>query len=287
MRPADGALDLDAFARLVDFQIDGGAGALVVAGSTGEAAALDDAEFSTLVAAAAARVAQRVPLLAGTGQQSTRATIERARRARDAGAVLSLVVTPPYVRPTQEGLYVHFSEVAEHGGLPMVLYNVPTRTGCDLQPATAHRLAGHGNIVGIKEAVPDAARMRALLAFRSDAFRVFSGDDPTCARAQLDGADGVVSVAANVAPRTMARLCQACAAGDAEGALALERALAPLFAALAAEPNPIPLKWALSLLGFGEPHLRLPLLPLSPEHRDAVAAALRAPGLVEAAPALG
>ena len=287
MRASDGALDLDAFARLVDFQIDGGTAALVAAGSTGEAAALDEAEFSTLVTAAAERTAGRVPLVAGTGQQSTRATIERTRRARDAGAGFALVVTPPYVRPTQEGLYAHFSEVAEHGGLPVVLYNVPTRTGCDLQPATASRLAGHGNIVGIKEAVPDPVRMRALLAFRSDAFRVLSGDDPTCMRAQLDGADGVVSVAANVAPRTMAQLCRACAAGDADRAMALERALAPLFDALAAEPNPIPLKWALSLLGFGEPCLRLPLLPLSPAHRDAIAVALRTRGLVEAAAAVG
>lgn len=268
-RSADDAIDFDAFARLLDRQLAGGTRALVVAGSTGEAAALDDDEFAQSIAFAAQRVDGRVPVLAGTGQQSTRKTIAQTRRARDAGAVAALVVTPPYVRPTQEGLYRHYGEVAEHGGLPVVLYNVPSRTGVDLLPETVARLAGQGNIVGIKEARAEAERMDALLTLRSERFRVLSGDDPTAARALLAGADGVVSVAANVAPREFAALCAAAARGDAETAHRLDERLRPLYALLGVEPNPIPVKWCLSRQGCGEPHLRLPLLPLSAAHHAA------------------
>lgn len=268
------ALDLEAFGRLVDHQVDNGTRALVAAGSTGEAAALDDAEFIALLEAAVARVRRRVPLFAGTGLSSTRRTIAQTRRAAACGIDIALVVAPAYVRPTQEGLYRHYSEVADHGGLPVMLYNVPARTGCDLLPGTVARLRGHGNIVGIKEAVADAARMDALLELRSEAFRVFSGDDPTAARAQLAGADGVISVAANVAPALFAALCGTCAKHDGEGALVLDRRLRRLYALLGVEPNPIPVKWCLSLLGFGEPGLRLPLLPMSDAHRAEAASVL-------------
>lgn len=268
------ALDLEAFGRLVDHQIDNGTRALVAAGSTGEAAALDDAEFIQLLEAAVARVRRRVPLFAGTGLSSTRRTIVQTRRAAACGIDIALVVAPAYVRPTQEGLYRHYSEVADHGGLPVMLYNVPARTACDLLPGTVARLRGHGNIVGIKEAVADAARMDALLELRSETFRVFSGDDPTAARAQLAGADGVISVAANVAPALFAAMCGACARQDAEVARALDQRLRRLYALLGVEPNPIPAKWCLSLLGFGEPGLRLPLLPMSNVHRGEAASVL-------------
>lgn len=287
LRSRDDALDLDAFGRLIDYQLAGGTRALVVAGSTGEAAALDETEYSTLLEFAAARVAGRVPLLAGTGLSATRKTIAQTQRARAAGMDFALVVAPAYVRPTQEGLYRHFGEVAEHGGLPVVLYNVPARTACDLLPETVARLAGHGNIVGIKEALPDAARMQALLALKNANFGVLSGDDPTCARAQLAGADGVISVAANVAPRLLAALCEACAAGAADRVDAIDRSLEPLYAVLGAEPNPIPLKWCLAQLGIGEPHLRLPLVPLSPAHRATAFEVLDRLGLVETARAVG
>jgi 4-hydroxy-tetrahydrodipicolinate synthase len=277
--PDGGALDLDAFARLVDHQIEGGTRALVAAGSTGEAAALDDAEYVALLEAAVARARARVPLLAGTGQSSTRRTIAQTRRAAAAGIDAALVVAPPYVRPTQEGLYRHFCEVADHGGLPVVLYNVPARTACDLLPETVARLRGHGNIVGIKEAVGDAQRMEALLALRGADFRVLSGDDPTAARGLLAGADGVVSVAANVAPALFAELCEAAANADTARALALDRRLGPLYALLGIEPNPIPVKWCLSRLGFGRPDLRLPLLPLSATHHARAAAVLADLGL--------
>jgi 4-hydroxy-tetrahydrodipicolinate synthase len=286
-RSSDDAPDLDAFGRLIDSQIAAGTAALVVAGSTGEAAALDEAEYSALLEFAVARVARRVPLLAGTGLSGTRRTIAQTQRARAAGIDLALVVAPAYVRPTQEGMLRHYSEIAEHGGLPVVLYNVPSRTACDLLPGTVARLARHGNIVGIKEAVADAARMDALLPLRGADFCVLSGDDPTAARAQLAGADGVISVVANVAPRLFAAMCAACAAGDAPHALALDRQLQPLYALLGAEPNPIPVKWCLSQLGFGEAHLRLPLLELTASHHAAMVDALAQLGLVEAAVAVG
>jgi 4-hydroxy-tetrahydrodipicolinate synthase len=229
----------------------------------------------------------RVPLLAGTGLAGTRNTLTRTRRAREAGVDAALVVAPPYVRPTQEGLYRHYSAVADEAGVPVMLYNVPSRTACDLLPETVARLAAHGNILGIKEAVGDDARMRALLALQSERFRVFSGDDPTAARAMLAGAAGVVSVTANVAPRHMARLCAACTAGDEALAQALDRELQPLHALLGAEPNPIPLKWCLAQRGFGEDALRLPLVPLGAAHHARGVDVLARLGLVEAEPAVG
>lgn len=285
-RSRDDAIDFAAFERLVDAQIAQGTHALVVAGSTGEAAALDEAEFVELLERAVRRVDGRVPTLAGTGLSGTRRTIAQTRRARDAGIGFALVVAPPYVRPTQEGMVRHFCEVAEHGGLPVVLYNVPTRTACDLLPETVERLAAHGNIVGIKEAVADEARMRALLPLRGERFAVLSGDDGTAARSIMAGADGVVSVAANVAPAHMARLCAACRRDPALAAK-LDRELQPLYSLLGCEPNPIPLKWCLSRLGFGEAHLRLPLLKLTERHHADAENVLAALGLVEQAAAVG
>jgi 4-hydroxy-tetrahydrodipicolinate synthase len=278
----DEALDLEACGRLIDHQLAGGTNAIVMAGSTGEAATLDEREFSALLEFAVERIRKRVPVLAGTGLSGTRKTIAQTERAKAAGVDLALVVAPPYVRPTQEGLYRHFCEVAEHGGLPVVLYNVPTRTSCDLLPETVKRLAAHGNIVGIKEARPERERMEALLAFAGDRFRVLSGDDPTAMRAMLSGAAGVVSVAANVAPSAFAELCARCAASDAEGAEALDRRLHPLYAFLGVEPNPIPVKWCLGQLGFGGPGLRLPLQTLSQAHHSAGRDVLIRLGLIEA-----
>ncbi|TCO41903.1 4-hydroxy-tetrahydrodipicolinate synthase [Dokdonella fugitiva] len=286
-RARDGALDLDAYGRLIDQQLADGTRALVVAGSTGEAAALDDDEYPALIAFAVARVAGRVPVLAGSGLPSTRRTIVQTQRAVDAGADYALVVAPAYVRPTQEGMLRHFSEVADHARVPVVLYNVPGRTACDLHPDTVARLAGHGNIAGIKEAVGEEARMRDLLALRTPSFSILSGDDPTCARAQLAGADGVISVAANVAPALFAAMCEACARRDEAQANELDRRLRPLYDALALEPNPIPLKWCLSRLGLGSATPRLPLTELSPPLRAAADRVLAELGLVEAAPAVG
>ncbi|HEY6941387.1 4-hydroxy-tetrahydrodipicolinate synthase [Dokdonella sp.] len=286
-RAGDGALDLDAYGRLVDRQLAGGTRAIVVAGSTGEAASLDDDEYSRLVAFAVDRVARRVPVLAGSGLPSTRKTITLTQRAVDAGVDYVLVVAPAYVRPTQEGMFRHFSEVADHARVPVVLYNVPGRTACDLRPETVARLAVHGNIAGIKEAVGDPQRVRELLGLRSSSFSVLSGDDPTCAYAQLAGADGVVSVAANVVPALFAAMCDACARRDEAVAGELDRRLQPLYDVLALEPNPIPLKWCLSRLGLGSSVLRLPLTELSPSLRGRADRVLADLGLVEDAPAVG
>ena len=278
----DHALDLDACSRLIDSQIAGGTRAIVMAGSTGEAAALDEREFSSLLAFAVERIGKRVPVLAGTGLSATKKTIAQTLRARDAGADFALVVTPAYVRPTQEGMYRHFSEVAEHGGLPVVLYNVPSRTACDLLPETVAKLTGHGNIVGIKEARAERERMQALLAVQSDRFAVLSGDDPTAMRAMLEGAKGVISVAANVAPAAFAEMCERALARDVDGATRADARLQPLYEFLAIEPNPIPVKWLISALGFGTPEMRLPLLPLSPAHHAKGRETLIRLGLIEA-----
>ena len=214
-----GAVDFDAFAKLIDFQLDGGTQALVVAGSTGEAHSLDSAEYDQLLRQAVARVAGRATILAGTGTANTRKTIELTRRAQSLGADAALVVTPYYVRPTQEGLLRHYTEVADHGDLPVVLYNVPGRTGCDLKPETVAKLALHERIVGVKEAVGTPERVAALAALRSSKFAFLSGDDPTGMAAILAGAEGVISVAANAAPRPFRALCDAARAGGiAEGA---------------------------------------------------------------------
>lgn len=262
----DGALDLPAWQRLLDLQVEAGSAGVVVAGSTGEAPALTEAEYDTLLAQAVERVAGRVPVLAGTGQSNTAKTVQATRRAAQLGADAALVVTPPYVRPTQAGLLAHYRAVADEGGLPVVLYNVPTRTGCDLLPETVGVLSLHPQIVGIKEARPEAERMDALLAFRRDGFAVLSGDDPTALRSLLSGADGVISVASNVVPRAFARLCVLAAGGAAADATEFDQRLHALYRFLGVEPNPIPVKALLALNGIGHGGLRLPLQPLSSAH---------------------
>jgi len=264
------ALDLAAFGVLIDYQLAAGTQGLVVAGSTGEAHALDQAEYDRLLAFAVERVAGRVPVLAGTGGANTNKTIHATRRALSLGAHAALVVTPYYVRPTQDGLVRHFTAVAEEGGLPVVLYNVPSRTACDMLPETVAALAGHERIVGIKEACSDAERIAAVIALKTPRFAVLSGDDPTCARAMLSGADGVISVAANVAPAALRAICDAARGGDAAAAHAGDAELVDLYTVLGLEPNPIPLKWCLHRLGIGAADVRLPLLPLSSGHHERV-----------------
>lgn len=262
-----GELDLAAWQRLLEAQLTAGTSALVVAGSTGEAATLDNEEFAMLIGAAAAAVGSRIPILAGTGQSGTAKTIAQTRLARESGADLALVVTPPYVRPTQPGLLAHYAEVADRGGLPVVLYNVPGRTGCDLLPETVAELAVHPGIVGLKEARGDEARWHALYPIASPSFSLLSGDDPTFARALLGGASGVISVASNVVPRAFARICRHASQGEAAEASALDAQLQEIYEFLGAEPNPIPVKALLQRLGIGS-GLRLPLLPLSARYAD-------------------
>ncbi len=260
-----GDIDLPAWQRLLEAQLAAGTHAVVVAGSTGEAAALTDAEFEMLLSAAVALVGGRIPVLAGTGHSNTAKTIQANLRAAALGADAALVVTPPYVRPTQSGLLAHFRAVADDGGLPVVLYNVPSRTGCDMAMETTADLAVHPNIVGIKEAVADSARMDSLLPLRRLGFVVLSGDDPTALRAMLAGADGIVSVASNVVPGAFRRLCELARAGEAAEAEEFDAHLHGLYHFLGLEPNPIPLKALLALNGIGH-GLRLPLQPLSSVH---------------------
>lgn len=262
-----GDIDFSAWQRLLDAQLAGGTNAMVVAGSTGEAAALTDAEYVQLLRAAVQHVQGRVPIVAGTGLSNTAKTIAMTQLASAAGADLALVVTPPYVRPTQAGLIAHYTAVAEQGGLPVVLYNVPGRTGCDLQPETVAQLCGHPNIVGLKEARGDEARWNALYRLASPQFALLSGDDPTCVRALRGGASGVISVASNVLPGAFRHLCDWSKAGRFEEASTLDARLQPLYDFLGVEPNPIPLKAILQRLGLGV-GLRLPLLPLSLAHGE-------------------
>ena len=268
---AAGELDLDAWQRLLARQLDAGTQAVVVAGSTGEATALYDGEYDALLRMAVEFVAGRIPVLAGTGQPNTAKTIEQTRRAATLGADAALVVTPPYVRPTQSGLDAHYRAIADDGALPVVLYNVPGRTGCDMQPETVAGLAGHERIVAIKEAVSAPGRMEALLALRGAQFQVLSGDDPTACRAMLTGADGVISVASNVIPGAFRHLCDLSREGNRAQAEALDASMQAIYDFLAVEPNPIPVKAVLKHLGFGH-ELRLPLLPLSAVHAEQTAA---------------
>ncbi|MEZ5461469.1 4-hydroxy-tetrahydrodipicolinate synthase [Dokdonella sp.] len=281
------ALDLDAFGRLIEFQIGAGTRGLVVAGSTGEGAALESEEFFELVKFAVNTVAGRVPLLAGSGLQSTRKTIAQTRLAARAGADAALVVTPAYVRPTQEGLYRHFGEVADQGGLPVMLYNVPSRTGCDLLPQTVARLHAQSGIVGIKEARPEVERMSELLALKSGEFSILSGDDPSAARSMRMGADGVISVVANVAPAQMQELCDLAGKGDDEALARADKRLHGLYDLVGVEPNPIPVKWCLQRMGFGSEVLRLPLLALSAAYHAQADRVLADLGLAVAASSCG
>ncbi|TCZ87380.1 4-hydroxy-tetrahydrodipicolinate synthase [Lysobacter sp. N42] len=273
---ASGELDLDGWQRLLALQLEAGTQGIVVAGSTGEAAALLDPEYDLLLRTAVEAVGGRIPVIAGTGSSNTLKTIELTRRAARLGADAALVVTPPYVRPTQAGLVAHYRAVASDAALPVVLYNVPGRTGCDMLPETVAALSGHPRIVAIKEARPEPERMSALLALRADDFAVLSGDDPTACRAMLQGADGVISVASNVVPGAFRRLCDLARSRDAQ-AEAWDARLRELYDFLGVEPNPIPVKALLARMGIGE-GLRLPLLPLSATHE---ADAIRLAGVVQ------
>ena len=261
---AAGALDLPAFGRLIDHQLDGGTQGIVVAGSTGEAHMLDEHEYERLLAFAVERVNHRVPVIAGTGEAATSKTIALTKRARALGADAALVVTPYYVRPTQDGLRRHFGEVAAHGGLRVVMYNVPSRTGCDMQPETVAALRDSAGIVGIKEAVGTAQRIAAMAQLKRPGFVYLSGDDGSAADAMLAGAGGVVSVVNNLVPKAFRALCDAARRGDRAGAMQHAGRLAPLLDALDCAPNPIPVKAGLAELGLCRAALRLPLLELSP-----------------------
>ncbi|MCZ8063314.1 4-hydroxy-tetrahydrodipicolinate synthase [Silanimonas sp.] len=277
----DGTLDLRAWAQMLEKQIASGASAVVVAGSTGEAAALTDDEYDTLLVEAVRVVAGRIGVIAGTGLSNTAKTIAQTRRAAELGAQAALVVTPPYVRPTQAGLVAHYRAVAAQGGLPVILYNVPGRTGVDMAPETVAQLVGVEGIVGLKEARGDAERWAALAPLASPGFALLSGDDPTFVEAMRAGAVGVISVASNVVPASMATIAATAGEGAFGEAGARDALLGPLYDFLGCAPNPIPLKALLKAQGLGA-DLRLPLLPLEAPHTASLAAMLSLVDRVEA-----
>ena len=276
---ADEAIDLPAWQRLIEFHMTHGTAGIVVGGTTGESATLTEAELLQLVREAQAVAAGRLQVIAGAGLSSTAATLERVRALAPLRPDGLLVVTPAYVKPTQEGLFRHYAAVAAASDLPVILYNVPGRTGVDLAPATAGRLAALPSIVALKEAVAGPARVRELRAAAPD-LALLSGDDPTAREALLAGAVGVISVTANVAPRGIADMVAAARRGDAARAAELDARLAGLHTALFLEPNPIPAKWALARMGLMGEGIRLPLTPLSPEVQPKVLSALQQAGII-------
>ena len=260
---ADGALDLPAFGRVIDYQLAGGTQALVVAGSTGEAHMLEHDEFDRLLAYAVERVAGRVPVIAGTGEAGTAKTIALTRRAKALGADAALVVVPYYVRPTQEGLRRHYLDVADHGELPVLMYNVPSRTGSDLLTETVASLREHPAIIGIKEARGDRERILALAELVGPDFVYLSGDDDSAGEAMLAGAVGTISVVVNLVPQAFRALCDAAIAGDKTGTARCHATIEPLLQALNCAPNPIAVKAGLPVLGLGLAVPRLPLVELN------------------------
>jgi 4-hydroxy-tetrahydrodipicolinate synthase len=268
--------------RLLDFQLDNGTSGIVVAGTTGESTALAPDEYASLLQQVAHHVDGRVPVIAGTGTASTERTVGTTQLAASLGADAALVVTPYYVRPTQAGLAAHYRAIADASPIPILLYNVPTRTGVDLLPATVAGLVDHPRIVGIKEAVALPERVHALVELASPEFVVLSGDDPSSMSAITQGARGVISVAANVAPKHLSDMCRAASQGDLQAAQRLQEQLGDLFSQLGLATNPIPVKWAAFAMGLVGPGIRLPLLPLDPSGRPGLVACLDALGLMPA-----
>jgi 4-hydroxy-tetrahydrodipicolinate synthase len=274
----DGALDFDSLDRLVEFHIEQGTDALVAVGTTGESATLDEAEHCEVIRRVVARAAGRIPVIAGTGANCTREAIALTRKAQDLGADACLLVTPYYNKPTQEGLYRHYRTLAEAVDIPQILYNVPGRTACDLQPATVARLAPIPNIVGIKEATGQLERAAEIRRLCGPDFLLYSGDDATACEFCLQGGHGVISVTANVAPRLMHEMCAAARAGDRATARDIDARLEGLHRDLFIESNPIPVKWAVHAMGLIPPGIRLPLTWLSDGCHAPVREALRRAG---------
>ncbi len=263
-----GEIDFHALQGLVTMHLDAGTDGIVVAGSTGESVNLNAGEVAALLDAVIGQVSGQVPVLAGTGSPSTERTIAATQLAESLNADAALVVTPSYNRPPQSGLAAHFRAVADSCDMPIVLYNVPSRTGVDLLPETVRELAAHPRIVAIKEAVGSIERNQQLLSFCNDDFCLISGDDPTCLQIMEMGAKGVISIAANVVPRQFHELCAAAAKGDFKTARQINSELSELYEVIMLESNPIPVKWALHEMSLCGPELRLPLLELSQQHRS-------------------
>ena len=277
---ADGRIDYEALRRLVDWHVAEGTDCIGVVGTTGESPTVDVGEHREIIRVAVEQAAGRVPVMAGAGANATTEAIELTRWAKEVGADCTLQVVPYYNRPNQEGIVAHFRAIAEAVDLPLVLYNVPSRTVADMLPETILRLAEVPGIVGVKEATGNIERAAVLVKHAPAGFSVYSGDDASAVALMLLGGHGNVSVTANVAPRAMHEMCAAAIAGDARRAAALHFELLGLHRQLFCEPSPAPTKWALSRLGLCTPAVRLPLLPLSPAGQKLVEQALVEAGLL-------
>jgi 4-hydroxy-tetrahydrodipicolinate synthase len=275
----DDRIDYQALERLINFHVDEGSAGLVVAGTTGESATLTRSEHIELVIRAVEIADGRLPIIAGTGSNSTAQTMDLSLAVADAGIDAYLVVVPYYNKPTQEGLFLHFTAIADAVPKPVILYNVPGRTVADLLPETVARLAAHDNIVGIKEATGDMQRLEAIRSVVDDDFVLLSGDDFTLLDFIRRGGHGVVTVSGNVAPSQVARLCRLASEGSIEKADELDGSLQSLNVALFIESNPIPVKWAVSQMGLMGGGIRLPLTPYSAEHHAAMRAAMATAGV--------
>ena len=274
----DGSLDFEGLNRLIDWHIAEGTDSIVIAGTTGESATVSVEEHCALIKATVAHAKGRIPIIAGAGANSTAEAIKLTRYAKEAGADATLQVVPYYNRPTQEGLYQHFRKIAETVDLPVILYNVPSRTVADMSTETTVRLAQVPGIVGLKDATGDLARGAQLLKYLPSGFALYSGNDDSALALMLLGGHGVISVTANVAPRQMSEMCAAALAGDLKRARRLNAELLPLHFKLFVEPNPVPAKWALAKAGRIGGGIRLPLVPLSKQNEAIVQGALQEAG---------
>ena len=276
---ADGSVDFEALGRFIDFQLASGINALVAVGTSGESATLEPSEQKGVIRFTVERVAGRVPVIAGTGTNNTAHVLENTKNACQVGASAVLVVTPYYNKATQSGLIAHFTAIAEASDVPVILYNVPGRTGCNLLPKTVAVLAEHPNIAAIKEATGNMAQMVEIMHLCGDKLDVYSGEDALTVPMMAMGAKGTISVLSNVVPREAVAMTDAALAGNFQEAARLQCKLLKLTNALFSQVNPIPVKAAVSAMGFGEEHLRLPLTPMEEPLRSAMFAELRALGV--------
>lgn len=277
---SQGDLNWDSLSKLVDFHLNEGTNAIVAVGTTGESATLSPREHVEVIRRVVERVNGRIPVIAGTGGNSTTESVALTRDAKEVGADACLLVTPYYNKPTQEGLYQHYRHIAEAVDIPQILYNVPSRTGCDMLPETVLRLSEVDNIVGVKEATGDLERVKTILAAVPADFLVYSGDDSSAVELMLLGGKGDISVTANVAPRMLSEMCAAAIAGNATEARAINQQLAELHKVLFCESNPIPVKFAVHEMGLIGDGIRLPLTWLAEPYHEPVRQSLRRAGLL-------
>lgn len=276
----DDQVDLGRLRELVEYHIESGTHAIVAAGTTGEAGTLTRDEKLLVIKTVVEQASERIPVIAGTAENATKACIELTEQAMESGACAALIMTPAYIKPTQEGLFEHYSQIAQAVPIPIILYNVSHRTACDLLPETVARLSHISNIIGIKEANGQMTRLQQLLRECEGRIDVYSGDDLTAASWMLAGAKGVISVTANVAPAHVAKLCDTALDGEHADCLRMQEQLMPLHRAIFVESNPIPVKWALHRVGLMNDEIRLPLTRLSTEYRSGLEQALRSLQLI-------